>query len=77
MLQKNTNNMCQNLAEETQEETVAAKSGVEIRFAGLSLLGLEVLVQAGGPVVRVEVNEGPDSVHPLDLSMSGKKIGKI
>ena len=46
--------------------------GVNIRLVGLSLLALEILEHAGGPVVGVEVDEGADSVHPLGLSVSGK-----
>ena len=51
---------------------MTSQPGVNIRLVGLGLLGLEVLLHAGGPVVGVEVDEGPDSVHPLGLSVSGK-----
>ena len=52
---------------------MTAQPGINIRLVGQGLRALEILVQAGGPVVSVEVNEGPHSVHPLSLSMSENK----
>ena len=47
---------------------MTAKSGVSIRLVSLRLGALEVLEHARRPVVSVEINEGSDSVHPLQLS---------
>ena len=56
---------------------MTAEPRVTVRLQSLRLLGLEILEHAGGPVVGVEVNEGPDSVHPLGLRMREKRILKI
>ena len=48
------------LAEQLEEQVVAADPRVSVRLVGLSLLGLEVLEHAGRPVVRVKVNEGAE-----------------
>ena len=58
------------LTEQLEQQAVAADPRLSVRLVGSSILGLEVLEHAGGPVVRVEINEGADSVHPLNLVSS-------
>ena len=53
---------------------MTAEPGINIRLISLRLLALEILEHARRPVVGVEVNEGPDSVHPLGLGVRGEKI---